>query len=211
MLVNPRKMSSRPGRAGYSRQPVEGEVDLGRRALEAEAADGLDEVVGQLARLDELEERAARVEGADHGVGVELGAVGQGDARGPAVLRDDRRDRRLEADLGPERLRRAGEHLGEAAVALLVERPGAELPVVLAQRVVEQHEAGALRARPDLGADDARAGQVALEDLRLEVVVEEVGGAAGQQPDGVVEDVRLSMPRNRCPVARARGAPPGRR
>ena len=123
----------------------------------------------------------------DDRVRVELGAVGQGDAGGPAVLRDDRVDRRLEADLRPERLRRAGEHLGESAVALLVERPGAELAVVLAQRVVEQHEPRALRARPDLGADDAGAREVALEDVGLEVVVEEVGGAAGQQPDGVVE------------------------
>ena len=87
----------------------------------------------------------------------------------------------------PNALRRAGEHLGEAAVALLVERPGAELAVVLAQRVVEQHEPRALRARPDLGADDARAREVALEDVGLEVVVEEVRGAAGQQADGVVE------------------------
>ena len=87
----------------------------------------------------------------------------------------------------PIRRGRPREHLGEPAVALLVERPGAELAVVLAQRVEEEHEAGPLRARPDLGADDAGARQVALDDLGLEVVVEEVRGAAGQQPDGVVQ------------------------
>ena len=102
-------------------------------------------------------------------------------------------DRRLEPDLHPERLGRPGEDLGEAAVAVLVERPGPHLAVVLAEDVVQQHEPGALRVRPDLRADDRRRGQVALEDVRLEVVVEEVGGRAGQQPDGVVEDLLVEL------------------
>ena len=89
-------------------QPVEGEVHLRRRALEPEALDVLDEVVGQLARVDELEERAPRIERADDGVGVVLRAVRERDAGRPAVLRDDRVDRRLEDDLGAERLRRPG-------------------------------------------------------------------------------------------------------
>ena len=99
------------------------------------------------------------------------------------------RDRRLEADLRPERLRGPRQHLGEPAVAALVERPRAELAVVLAQQVVQQHEAAPLRVRPDLGADDRRRGEVPLEDVALEVVVEEVGGGAGQQPHRVVEHV----------------------
>ena len=65
------------------------------------------------------------------------------------------------------------------------------MAVVLAHRVEEQHQAGALRHRADLGADDARRREVALEDVALEVVVEEVGGAAGEQPDQVVHDLRL--------------------
>ncbi len=96
-------------------------------------------------------------------------------------------DRRLEPDLRPERLRGPGQHLGEPAVALLVEGPRPELAVVLADRVVEQHETRSLRARPDLGPDDARAREIALEQVGLEVVVEEVRGGAGQQPDRVVE------------------------
>ncbi len=136
----------------------------------------------------------ARIEGAHHGVCGELGAVGQGDARGPAVLRDDRIHGRLEADLRAERLRRAGEHLGEPAVAALVERPGAELAVVLAQRVKEQHEPRALRARSDRGADGPGARELALEDVGLEVVVQEVRGAAGQQPHGVVERALVHPP-----------------
>ena len=55
------------------------------------------------------------------------------------------------------------------------------------ERVVEQHQPGALGHRSDLGAGDPRGGDVALEDVALEVVVEEVGGAAGEQPDQVVD------------------------
>ena len=125
-------------------------------------------------------------------------AVLQGDPDRPAVLGDDLVDRRFERDLGPERLRRAGQHLGEPAVAALVEGPRAELPVVLADRVVEQHEPGALRARPDLGPDDRRRRDVALDDVRLEVVVEEVGGAAGQQADRVVQRPLVHLPEPRA-------------
>ena len=131
------------------RQTVEGEVDLGRDALELEAPDVLDQVVGQLARLDELEEGAARVQGAARRC-RRWNSVPS--ARATPVARPfcvmTGRDRRLQADLGAERLGGARQHLGEAAVAALVEGPGAELAVVLAHRVVEQHEAGALRARP---------------------------------------------------------------
>ena len=196
MLVKPRNMSPRSPRAGYFGQPVEGEVHLGRGALEPEALDVLDEVGRQLARVDELEERAPRVERGDDDLGEVLRAVLQLDAGRPAARGDDPFDRRFEHDLRPERLGGPGQDLGEAAVATLVEGPRPELAVVLAERVVEQDQPRALRARPDLGPDDARRGEVALDDLRLEVVVEEVGRAAGQQADGVVEDalVELSEP-----------------
>ena len=62
---------------------------------------------------------------------------------------------------------------------------------MLAHVVEQQHEPRPLRHRPDLGADDARRRQPALEDRRLEVVVEEVGGAAGEQPHEVVQHARL--------------------
>ena len=172
-----------------ARHPVEREVDLGRGALEPEALDRVDEVGRQLARLDELEEGPPRVERRDDDRRVELGPVGQGHAGRPAVGGDDVVDRRLEPDLHPERLGGPREHLGEPAVAALVERPRPELAVVLAEDVIQQDEPGALRVRTDLGADDRGRREVALQDVRLEVVVEEVGGAAGQQPDGVVEDL----------------------
>ena len=55
MLVKPRNWSRAVAERRIAGQPVEREVDLGRRALEAEAADVLDEVGRQLARVDQLE------------------------------------------------------------------------------------------------------------------------------------------------------------
>ena len=91
-----------------------------------------------------------------------------------------------EPDLGAVRLGGAVQHLGEAAVAALVERPRAEVAVVLAHLVEQQHQARAGRHRADLGADDRRRGVVALDRLVLEVVLEPVRGAAGEQPHHVV-------------------------
>ena len=74
---------------------------------------------------------------------------------GATLSGQHRVDARVELDLGAVRLGRAGEHLGEAAVAALVERPRAEVPVVLAHLVEQQHQPGARRHRADLVADDA--------------------------------------------------------
>ena len=68
-----------------ARRAVEGEVHLGGGALELEPVDVLDQVAGQLARLDELGERAPRVERADDGLRGELGAVLEDDADRRAV------------------------------------------------------------------------------------------------------------------------------
>ena len=102
--------------------------------------------------------------------------------RAPSCVQH-RGDRRLEPDLGAVRLGGPGQHLREAAVAALVERPRAEVAVVLAHLVEQQHQAGAGRHRPDLRADDRGGGVEALDRLVLEVVVEPVRGAAGEQPD----------------------------
>ena len=137
-----------------ARHAVQREVHLGRGALEAEALDRLDEVGRQLARLDELEERAPRIERRDDDRRVELGAVLEGHARGPPVAGDDVLHGRVQPDLRPERLRRLGQDLREAAVAALVERPGAHLAVVLTEDVIQEHEAGTLGIRADFRADD---------------------------------------------------------
>ena len=203
MLMKPRYWSVRSPSAGYRGRPSRAKLTFADVPWNLHPVDVLHQVAGQLARLDQLGERAPRVERADHDVGA-LSSVPSASAtptaRPSLVITESTGG--VEQDLGAVRLRGPGEHLGEAAVAALVERPGAEVPVVLAHRVEEQHQAGALRHRADLGADDARRGDVALEDVALEVVVEEVGGAAGEQPDQVVHDLL---------ARRRRGARPARR
>src|SRR3990172_8249092 len=95
-------------------------------------------------------------------------------ARPPAVMTVSTGDSsRISTPNDSAALARSG---GEAPLARLGEGQGPELAVVLAHEVVEQDQPRALRVRPDLGPDDARGGKVALEDVRLEVVVEEVRG-----------------------------------
>ena len=96
----------------------------------------------------------------------------------------------VDDDLGTEGLRGTRQHLREAAVAALVERPRTEVTVVLAEVVEQQHEPGTLRARTDLAADDARRRQPSLDDVALEVVVEEIGRATGEQADAVLQHSR---------------------
>ena len=61
------------------------------------------------------------------------------------------------------------------------------MAVVFAEVVEQQHQTRALRPRPDLAADDARRRQPPLDDVALEVVVEKVGGTAGEQADAVLQ------------------------
>ncbi len=142
--------------AWIGRVGVEGEVDLGRGSLELEAPDVLHEIRGELPRVDEIHERPSGVHRADHGLGLDLGAVLEHDSRGPPVLGHHVVDRGLEPDLGAERLRRPGQDLGEPAVPSLVECPRPIGAVVLPEGVIEQHQTGPLGAGADLGADDAR-------------------------------------------------------
>ena len=85
------------------RQRVQREVHLGADAPELETADVLDHVVGQLARVDQLQERAPRVQRADHEISGELGPIGQRHAGRLAISGEDALDGRLGPDLGAER------------------------------------------------------------------------------------------------------------
>ena len=208
MLVKPRNWL--PSSAGTS-AIIQREVDLRARALEAEASMFSTRSSGSSRGLTSSRNvrrgSSALTRRCRRSTPSRPGAP----PRRAAVLGDDRVDRRLEADLGPERLGGPCQYLGEPAVPLLVEGPCTELAVVLTDRVVEQHEPRPLRARADLRPDDARRSQVALQQLGLEVVVEEVGGAAGQQPDGVVEDPLVHLLEARSDVRQRDASPRGRR
>ena len=174
MLRKPPKWSTVSGSAGKTGSPSRAKLTFAETPRNFIRSTLSTRSPGSAARVDQLEEGTPRVERRDHDRGAELGAVLERDADRRPVLLEHRGDRRLEPDLGAERLGGPRQHLGEAAVAALVERPRAEVAVVLAHLVEEQHQPGAGRHRPDLRADDARGGVEALDRLVLEVVVEPV-------------------------------------
>src|SRR5581483_847731 len=78
---------------------VEGQVYLAGGAAKLVTPDFVKEFAGQIAVLDEVDERQPRVHaGGDH-AGVDLIAVFQRDPNGPAILYDDPGDAGLLADL----------------------------------------------------------------------------------------------------------------
>ena len=178
---------------GVVRDAIECEVDLGGDALEAEALDRVDEICRQLARIGDLQEGTTRIERAHHDGGPEFRAVVEHDATHLATLGDEAGDVRVEADLRSVRRRRAREHLGEAAVAALVEGPGSAEAVMLAHGEVEPVDARPRRHRPELDADARGRADRRLDDVGLEVVVDEVGDASREQADGVVQELLVGI------------------
>ena len=84
MLVNPRKWSSRPASAGYCGSPSSAKLTLADVPWNRNRPMRVDEVGRQLPRVDELEERPARVERGDDDRRVELRPVLERDAARPA-------------------------------------------------------------------------------------------------------------------------------
>ena len=124
--------------------------------------DALDQVVGELARLDELEERAARVEGA-HDDRRENSVPSSGRRRCAAVLGDHAVDRRSSRISAPNDSAARASTWVKPPLPPLWNAHEPRLAVVLAHLVEEQHQPGAGRHRADLRADDARGGVVALD------------------------------------------------
>ena len=114
---------------------------------------------------------------------LDLLAALEDDARSRGRRGRDARDRRLGADLGAERLRRAGDRVRHAAGAALRDAPGAERAVDLAHVVVEQHVRGPGRADALVRADDPRRRHRRLERVGLEPLVEEVRRAHRHELD----------------------------
>ena len=173
--------------AGEVGSGVERQVDLGRGAAEAEAAEAGHQIVGQRGRVHELEERAARIEAGRDDPGPELVAVLQRDAPGPSPLDDHLRHGGVGADLGARLAGRAGDRVGDGARAALREAPRPVVSVDLAHVVVEQHVGGARRTRAQERSDDPARRDRRLQRVGLEPLVDEVGGAHRHQLDEQVQ------------------------
>ena len=161
------------------RQRVEREVHLARRAAEPEIArSSSTSSSGRSLRLDELEERAPRVESGYHDRRANLVAVREHHAGRAAVPDDHAFDVRVRADLRAE-ARAAALAIDSliAPVPPFWKAPGAERAVDLAHVVMQQHVRRARRARAEERADDAARGLGRLERVELVPLVEVVGAA----------------------------------
>src|SRR5882762_10547282 len=147
-------LPANPRHAGEAGQRVERDVHLAGRTAELEAADVADEFVRQLLRIEELEERTARIEARHDDRCLELIAVLEHDTAGASVADEDLGNTGIAPDLGAKRARRRRDRLAHGAGAALGKAPGAEYPVQLAHVMMKQDVSGPRRARPQKRADD---------------------------------------------------------
>ena len=131
-----------------------------------------------------------RIERRQDRVGVDLLAGLERDADRATALDDDGGDRRVRADLGPERPRRAADRVADAAGTTLGDAPRPERAVDLAHVVVEHDVRGARALDPLVRADDPGRRHRRLERIGLEPLVEELRRAHRHQLD---EDRLLAL------------------
>ena len=168
-----RALARQAREVGQARQR---DVELARRAADAEVADRLHELVREVLLVDELQEAALRI-------GRRHDHLGRGTRRRwPARRR--RRGRPCTITLSTAALVRIstpsaraddGDRRRHAARAVLGESPGAERAVDLAHVMVQQHVGRARRTRAEVRADDAARRLGALQRVELEPFLEQVG------------------------------------
>ena len=148
--------------------------------------DVLDELVRQLARLDEAQEGQARIDAGRDDARADLVAVLQDDAVRLVAADEDSLDLRLRADLDTGGARRAGDRIRDRSGAAARQSPGAERAVDLAHVVMEQHVRRAGRPDAEKRPDDARRRHRRLEHVGLEPLIEKVDRAHRHELDLVV-------------------------
>ncbi len=178
------------GRLGVAReagQAVEGQVHLDRARSRPPTLDGGHEIVRQFVPVELLQEGDLRVGGGDDDGRVQLVARFERDAGHPAVVDHDAVHRGPGVHLGSEARRGRLQRARHRAHAALREPPCPDPAAFadVADLVVHHHvsRAGRPRARP--GADDTADREHTLELRTLEVIVEEVGDARGEEPGQV--------------------------
>src|SRR6185437_6652618 len=115
-----------------------------------------------LARADEVEEGAARVDGRDDRAGADLLAAVEGHARGTALFEEDFRHRGVGADADPGSLCRAQDACYHRAHAADGQRLRAGPAADLAGEAIVEAEQRGGRAGPEMAAERGVEGQQAL-------------------------------------------------
>src|SRR4030095_8830864 len=163
-----------------------GQVDLDGAAAGPPALDVGHEAGRQLGPVDLLQEGDPGVGGGHDQAGRHLLPPLEDDPGDPATLGGDAPDRGRGADLGPEGAGGRGHGVADPAHAALGKAPAAELAVADVADVVVGHDVGgAGGARPGPGADDPADRVHGLELGRLEILLQQVGDAEGEQPGDV--------------------------
>ncbi len=181
------QVGAHAGEAREVGELAQGQVHLARRPPDLEAPDGVDEIVGKILGLDHLEEGPFGIQCRDHDGRSDLVPVLEGHTHSLAVLHDDLGDAGLRANVGAEAPRGPRDRLAYAAGPAPGEPPSAHGAVDLAQIVVQQHVRCAGGSGAEERADDPAGRHGGLQGLRLEPLVEVVGGAHGHELEEGVE------------------------
>ncbi len=113
-----------------------------------------------------------RVDAGGDDLRVELRAVFEPHADGPAAIGEDVPHRRLAANLDAQIAARRGERRGQSAHAALHVAPHAARPARFAHHVVQQHVRAAGRADREERADDRVGGERGLQHVAFEPAIE---------------------------------------
>src|SRR6266403_1345365 len=124
-----------------------------------------------------------RIDAGRNDVGGNFFTRFEGDAGGAAVFDEDFLDGGWRADFHAEFARGGGDGVADGACAAAAESPGPEGAVDFAHVMVQEHVSGAGGTAAAEGADDAGGGHGGFEDVGLEPLVEEIGGAHGHELD----------------------------
>ena len=91
-------------------------------------------------------------------------------------------------------LQRSGESIGDGAHAATSQAPGADIAVHITHHVMQQDIGGARGVDTQCGTDDAGAGHGGLDQVILEIVLEKVGGAHGEEADVFIQFALTQLP-----------------
>ena len=162
----------RPGTSAEIGELTQGNIDLERGALVADALYGGEKLRRQIARLEEPHEGHPRVRVARHDGGREFGSPGEGHPGDPALRHPDTGHFRAAANLYAQAPGGRGQGLRQPSHAASHVAPHAALSVRLAHDVVEQHVRRAGHGRARHGPDDGVRGERGLQLLGLEPAIE---------------------------------------
>ena len=171
-------------------QTVERDVHLAGRAADFVTGNGVDKILRQNFRIDKAKERALRVATRHNRVRPDFLTTRKHNAARAAATDLDTLDFGTAANFAAGRPHRARNRIRHRAHAAPRKTPGPDRPVHVAHVVVQQDVGGARRIGSERGADDAGDGQVSLDHVVFEILVQEFRDRHREEADGVAHFLR---------------------